>query len=68
MDYERLVRRLRQRIFDYYDESEEKGLKASRILSKALSKIKRKPLPVDQWGATSQDRRQLAQHGICWGD
>jgi hypothetical protein len=23
---------------------------------------------VDQWGATAEDRRQLARHGIAWGD
>lgn len=67
---ERLVRKLRQRIFDYYEESEEKGEKASRILEKALAKLATLPRDekIDQWGATADDRRQLARHGICWGD
>jgi len=68
MNYERLVRQIRQRIFKYYDESEEKGLKASRILSRSISKVKRTPEPVDQWGATASDRRMLARHGMAWGD
>lgn len=23
---------------------------------------------VDEWGATAEDRRMLARHGMCWGD
>ena len=70
MDYEKLVRRLRQRIFDYEDESEAKGLKASRILRKAITKMcANRPAPkTDQWGATAEDRRMLAAQGIAWGD
>lgn len=68
MNYEKLVRRIRQRIFDYYDESETKGQKASRILEKALGRIPRAPRPVDPFGATAEDRRMLARHGITWGD
>lgn len=67
---ERLVLRLRQRIFDYYEESEAKGQKASRVLEKALARQARhKPSPkTDQWGATAADRRMLARHGMAWGD
>jgi len=69
---QKLVRCLRQRIFDYYDESEAKGLKATRILSKALKRLSieraKHPPKTDQWGATADDRRLLAAHGIAWGD
>lgn len=67
---EKLIRRIRQRIFNYYDESESKGEKASRLLKKALHRAaKLRPLPsTDQWGATAQDRRDLARHGIAWAD
>ena len=68
MNYEKIVRGIRQRIFNYYDESEEKGQKASRVLSKALSRVPKTPLKVDQWGATAADRRMLARHGMAWGD
>lgn len=67
---ESLIRKIRQRIFDYYDESEAKGQKASRILAKLLAvaaKLRPAP-PVDQWGATAQDRRDLARHGLTWMD
>lgn len=68
MNYEKIVREIRRRIFDYYDESEEKGQKATRVLHRAMSKVPKTPLPTDQWGATAEDRRMLARHGICWGD
>jgi hypothetical protein len=70
MNYERLVRRIRQRIFDYYEESEAKGEKASRILAKAIKrKVAQYPPPkVDEWGATAADRRMLASHGLAWMD
>lgn len=68
MNYEKIVRGIRQRIFNYYDESEEKGQKASRILNKALSCVPKTPLKCDQWGATAEDRRMLARHGMAWGD
>jgi len=63
--YERLVRRLRQRIFGYTGEKSEQ---ASRVLVKMLARIPKTPEPVDQWGARPSDRRMLARHGICWGD
>lgn len=67
---ERLVRHIRQRIFIYYDESETKGEKASRLLARALKRIKnlQPPPKTDQWGATAEDRRVLASHGMAWGD
>ena len=70
MNYELLVRRLRRRIFDYYDQSESMGLKAQRILGKAITKMVANypPPKTDQWGATAEDRRMLASHGITWGD
>lgn len=70
VEAERLVRRLRQRIFDYYDESFEKGEKASRILEKALKRVKKytPPPSTDRWGATAEDRRMLYGHGLTWGD
>ena len=65
--YELLVRRMRQRIFDYPDG------KADRVLRRAISikvRLDRKlnPPPIDQWGATFQDRQMLARHGMAWGD
>lgn len=71
MNYEKIVRGIRQRIFKYYDESEEKGQKATRILHRAKEKMltqRKDTTVVDQWGATAADRRMLARHGICWGD
>jgi len=72
MNYEKIVRGIRQRIFNYYDESEEKGQKATRILIRAKAKMlqnrTKTPLKVDQWGATAADRRMLARHGMAWGD
>lgn len=67
---EKRIRRLRQRIFIYYDQSQETGEKASRILSLALAIAAplRSPPPVDQWGATADDRRNLARNGMAWGD
>lgn len=62
--YARIVRRLRQRIFTY------EGDKADRILKRAIAlEVSSRPAPeIDQWGATAEDRRQLARHGIAWGD
>ena len=39
MDYERLLRRLRQRIFDYEDQCEAKGRKASRLIARCKAKL-----------------------------
>lgn len=67
--WDKLIIRLRRRIFDYWEESEEKGEKASRILSRAIAKkVANRVSETDQWGATSEDRRLLARHGIAWGD
>lgn len=68
--YEKLVRRIRQRIFDY---PEEKDTKASRVLHRAIGiKValdrRLNPPKTDQWGATTQDRAMLARHGMAWGD
>lgn len=65
-----LARRIRQRLFEYDDESPEKGEKATRVLRRALDrKAKYRPSrQTDQFGATAEDRRSLARHGIAWGD
>lgn len=70
MNYAKLVNKLRSRIFNYYDESESKGEKASRILGKAIKKKVQQyaPMPIDEWGATWKDRNDLGKHGICWMD
>lgn len=67
MNYERIVRRLRQRIFDYPEVQE---TKASRVLQKAITRkvAAYPPAPVDRWGATTEDRRMLARHGVVWSD
>lgn len=39
MSYERLLRRLRQRVFDYYDTSEAKGQQASRLIARCKTKL-----------------------------
>lgn len=67
---ERLIRRIRQRIFGYYDVSEATGQKASRVLETALRRAAplRPSAAVDQFGATAADRRALAAHGMTWGD
>lgn len=67
---EHLIRRLRQRIFDYYDVSAQQGAKASRILAGAQRRaaLLRFTSSTDEFGATAADRRALARHGIAWGD
>ena len=45
MDYEKLVRRLRQRIFVYEEESLEKGEKCAHALTKALQRQAKKDEP-----------------------
>lgn len=67
--YERLVRRLRQRIWDY--DGTPKEAQAARILTRAIaiqSRLSPSVMSTDQWGATIEDRRILESHGICWGD
>ena len=69
-ELQRKIRRLRQRIFHYYDQSEEKGQQASRILERylVLAAQCRPSATTDRWGSTANDRRQLARRGIVWGD
>lgn len=45
MDYEKLVRRLRQRLFVYEDESPAKGEKCSHALKRANNHLKKQDLP-----------------------
>lgn len=66
--YERLVRRIRQRIFDYDDNKE---VKASRVLRRAITiYVSNRPdtTVYAQDGSTHADRVALAKHGIAWGD
>lgn len=48
--YERLLRRLRQRVFDYYDASESKGEHCSRLIARCKS------ICAPQWDAESRNR------------
>lgn len=61
--YERLVRRMRQRIFQYEDAG--RLDQASRVLSKAITRMVAAypPKKRDQWGFTADERRALARHG-----
>lgn len=63
--YSWVVRRIRQRIFDYPDDT-----KATRVLHKAMARVAKNmpPKPTDQWGATADDHSNLGRQGISWGD
>ena len=65
MNYEKIVRQLRQRIFDYTGEQEKK---ADRVLSKAIKhKVKQyPPKPVGIYSGLSKS--ELRRSGTCETD
>ncbi len=65
--YEKLIRRLRQRIFDYPEGKADRVLRRAIGIKVAMDR-RLNPPKTDQWGATAQDRSMLGRHGICWGD